>query len=232
MRPHAIGCATLLAAVMWLAPETASAQYKNMSWGFDAGFWSITKPSLLDSTGSFAAPQNRPLRLTMGGRIGGETNMKLSADHWWASFRLNIGLLSYLPAGGSDAEILYDAQAANTMGLLMAVQGQIGIRYVILTDRFRPYVQAAVSYMPLISFTGAGGNACDSDARWCTGADNNTAAFLRQEHVGGVHLQPGFEWVFKRDMALHVFIDAQLWIVINSVPNFSFVPTIGILFFS
>lgn len=72
-------------SVLFLSPKQAAAQYKNSSFGFDVAGWLITKPDILDDKGQVIDnPDNRPLRLQNGVRFGGETNIKLDQDHWWA----------------------------------------------------------------------------------------------------------------------------------------------------
>jgi len=209
------GLAALLAAV------PAKAQYKNLAWGVDANYIWIWKPSVLNNTGGRLPMANQPMRLSMGGGLGGETNFKLSEDHWWFTARLNVGFLSYLPTYGADGDRQYDIEANRTIGTLMSLQGQIGVRYVFLTDRFRPYLQASVSYLRLFSFMVG---TCDPAATDCS--------YLPHENVGGLHIRPGLEWIFTRDIALNVFLDAQLWIIINATPNFSLNPGVGIIFYS
>jgi hypothetical protein len=46
--------------------------------------------------------------------------------------------------------------------------------------------------------------------------------------VGAVHLQPGFEWIFTRDIGLNVFIDFQRWLIFNADDNNALVFGIGI----
>src|SRR3989339_1533861 len=88
--------AGLCLCVTWLASSPAAAQYRNSSYGFDVGGWLIQKPSMIDETGQIiASPSNRPLRLSNGLRLGGETNFKMSADHWWFSGRVNVGFLRF-----------------------------------------------------------------------------------------------------------------------------------------
>ncbi len=214
--------ATLLSlGCLILAPAQAAAQYKNTAFGFDAGFWLIQKPEITDEARRNA--NLRPLRLSAGGRFGGETNFKLDQDHWWFTGRVNVAFLQF--AGEDD----FDQAAREALGTLMGVQGSIGIRYVILTDKFRPYLQLALSYLRLFSFTEAAGADCADVI-----CDSGTYAsnYLPHPNVGGVHLQPGFEVIIGRDLALQFFADVQHWIVLGAADNNSVVLGIGILFFT
>src|SRR5436190_12748710 len=89
----------VLCAAALLTPGEAAAQYKNNSFGLDLGGWLISKPSILDSQGNVLPVDKRPTRLSNGFRIGGETSVKMSEDHWWFTGRVNVGFLRY---GGSD----------------------------------------------------------------------------------------------------------------------------------
>jgi hypothetical protein len=220
-------------AAAWLVPATAHAQYKNNSFGLDVGAWFITKPSLFDQQGNVLQPNNRPTRLANGLRIGGETSIKMSEDHWWFNFRVNVGFLRY--GGNSNSQDVaqqFDAAAASALGTLMAVQGQLGVRYVIFTDRFRPYVQGALSFMHLFSFSAAASNACTGGITYCTGTDSNTATYLPHNDIGMFHLQPGVEMIFTRDTALHFYLDLQHWIVFNAADNNAVVVGLGFIFFT
>jgi hypothetical protein len=217
--------AAVLLALVALSPGLARAQYKNASFGFDGGFWLIQKPAIPD--GALTSVNKRPLRLSTGGRLGGETNFKLDQDHWWFTGRVNVGFLTF--SGEED----FDRQAQEALGTLFGIQGSIGIRYVILTDKLRPYLQLSLSYLRLFSFASLSGENCSAgdDFTYC---DSGTydAAFMPHPNVGGLHLQPGVELIISRDFALHFFADVQHWIVFGAPDNNAVVLGIGVLWFT
>ena len=220
-------------AAAWLVPATAHAQYKNNSFGLDVGAWFITKPSLFDKQGNVLSPDNRPTRLANGLRIGAETSIKMSEDHWWFNVRINTGFLRY--GGNSNSQNVaqqFDAAASDALGTLFAIQGQMGVRYVIFTDRIRPYVQGALSYMHIFSFSSLSNNTCTSAATYCSSTDSNTATFLPHNDIGMFHLQPGVEMIFTRDVALHFYLDLQHWLVFNAADNNAAVLGLGFIFFT
>jgi hypothetical protein len=223
---------TLCLATLWAAP--AMAQYRNSSFGFDAGYWLIQKPSVTDSKGNIIAdPTGRPLRLQNGGRFGGETNFKMSSDHWWFTGRVNIGILQYPdpPASNKSATARFDREASAALGTLLGVQGSMGVRYFIFTDRVRPYLQFGLSYLRLISFKDAASSDC-TDGVACVDGGSNTSNYMPHPNVGGLHVQPGVEWVFTRDIAINLFADVEHWIIFNAPDNNAVVIGIGILFFT
>ncbi len=127
-------------AIAWLAPATAHAQYKNNSFGLDVGGWFITKPSLFDKQGNVLPPDSRPTRLANGLRIGGETSIKMSEDHWWFNGRVNVGFLRY--GGNSNSSSVQDQfdsdRCCSSSAPCSASRSDRPVRYVILTDRFQP----------------------------------------------------------------------------------------------
>lgn len=210
----------------------AVAQYKNSSFGLDVSGWMITKPSIVDPQDVILPLDQRPLRLANGLRLGGESNFKMEEDHWWLVGRLNIALLQYAASeSGPALELAFDQAAEDSLGTLLGVQGQIGIRYVILTDRFRPYLQASVSFLRLLSFSTQAGNNCGIAGLCGDGQSTFDANFLSHPNVGAAHLQPGAEIILARDVALHLFVDLQHWLIWNAVDNQAVVLGIGIMFF-
>lgn len=215
---------TLLASILLLAalsPESALAQYKNTSFGADAGYWLVTKPSIVDAdTGEILQPIERPLRLANGFRLGGEVNFKLDADHWWLSNRFNVGFMQYHESqNATEFERQYDRQAKEALGTIMGLQIGIGVRYFFLTDRVRPYVQGGASYMHLLSFRDMSSNCQIPLDAICPGATSNAAAFLPRRNLIIGHLRPGLEVIVARDTAIHLFADLQQWFVINAADN-------------
>lgn len=226
-------CASLGLLLCVAAP--AHAQYRNNSFGFDVGGWLIQKPSVVQDGALIENTSNRPLRLENGLRLGGETNFKMSADHWWFTGRVNLGFLRFPNPSASDQSIeaRYDRAAHADLGTLLGVQGAMGIRYVIFTDRFRPYVQFSMSYLRLFSFSDQADSECEAGvADLCGNGGSSATNFLPHPNVGGVHLQPGFEWIFTRDTAFHLFADVQRWIIFNAADNNAVVLGAGIIFFT
>ncbi|MBI3179546.1 MAG: hypothetical protein HYZ27_07775 [Deltaproteobacteria bacterium] len=214
---------TLIAIALLALPGAAHAQYKNSAFGFDLGGWLIQKPALPED--AEANPDKRPLRLSNGLRLGGETNFKFD-DHWWFTGRINVGLLQF---AGEDP---FDKEAKEALGTLLGIQGSIGMRYIIVTDRIRPYVQVALSYLRLMSFTSQSGQDCGGGEFAYCGEGTFSTNYMPHPNVGGVHFQAGGEFLFARDMALHVFADLQHWIVFNTTDNNSVVLGLGIIFYT
>jgi hypothetical protein len=221
----------LLALASLLPARQASAQYKNKSFGFDLAGWLITKPDITDSDGQvIESADKRPLRLANGARLGGETSFKLDEDHWWATFRVNVAALQFA-AGDKKGD--FDSVAKEKLGTLLGVQGMMGFRYVIFTDKVRPYLQLSLSYLRLFSFASAAGDSCEGvlGLPYCnsgTYQDN----FLPHPNVGGVHGVGGVEFIFTRDIAINVFLDFQRWIIFNAADNNSFALGAGIIFYT
>ncbi len=215
---------TLVGAALLLFSSAAQAQYKNNAFGFDLGLWLIQKPALPE--GAEENPDKRPLRLANGLRLGGETNFKFD-DHWWFTGRINLGMLQF---AGEDP---FDKEAKEALGTLLGIQGSIGMRYVIVTDRIRPYIQVGLSYLRLMSFTSQAGADCSGGGEFAyCGEGTFTNNYMPHPNVGGVHFQTGGEFLLARDMALHVFADVQHWIVFNTTDNNSVVLGLGIIFFT
>jgi len=227
-----VAAPVLFCAAVLFTPSEAAAQYKNNSFGLDLGGWLISKPPILDAQGNYLPVDKRPTRLSNGFRIGGETSVKMTEDHWWFTGRVNVGFLRYGGSSTGDPSAQFDAAAGDALGTLLGVEGSIGVRYVILTDRLRPYVQGALSYMHLFSFTSAAGSGCLNTYSFCNGVDSNVATFLPHNDVGAFHLQPGMELVFTRDTALHIFLDMQHWIVFNAKDNNAVVIGVGMIWFT
>lgn len=224
---------TLLCAAAFLTPREALAQYKNNAFGLDIGGWLISKPSLLTPQGQVKPVDQRPTRLANGLRIGGETTVKMSEDHWWFVGRVNVGFMRYGGSETGDISEQFDAAAADALGTLLAVQGAIGVRYYIFTDRFRPYVQSSLSFMHLFSFTSAADDSCLGGISFCDGTTgSNMNTFLPHNDIGMFHVQPGFELIFTRDTALHIFADLQHWIVFNASDNNAIVIGAGIIWYT
>jgi hypothetical protein len=214
-----------------LLPAGAQAQYKNSSFGLDAGGTFITRPSIVDANGNTLANSRLPLRLAYGERLGSEINFKLHDDHWWFTGRLNVNLLHYATFGETPQSInyAYDQYAQTYLGALLGLEGQAGVRYFFFTDRMRPYLQLAISYMHLFSFTGQSSDLCS--AGLCQDGGTYGDVFLPHSDILAVHLQPGIEVVVKRDLALHFSLDYGRWVTINTAGNNSFTLFMGVLFY-
>lgn len=117
-----IGVLTLAAL---LAPREASAQYKNFTFGFEGGYFLLTK-------GSELKPHNFGL-----GLFGG---YKLS-DQWWLTGRAMVSFPGQLD------------NAPNTVVLLHLTP--VAARYYFLTDSFRPFVGITNAFHILINNTTA-----------------------------------------------------------------------------
>ena len=214
-------------------PLSGHAQYKNQTLGFDAGIWTPETPPITNEDGTVLAPDRRPLRLNQGLRVGGEANFKLNADRWWMTLKVSLGML-FFDVGDflGTLEQQFDAQASATVGEIpiFALEGQMGIRYFFATDRIRPYMQVATSYSRLLTFAELSDDTC-SDPVFCSNGPSNKDAFLPTSNIGALHLQPGLEYVFQRDVAVHVYVDIQRWIRLTAPDNWAPVFGVGIIVF-
>lgn len=225
----------ITAQLVYSAPATA--QYKNASFGVDAGYWLITKPTVVNKDGSIITPADkRPLRLANGIRFGGDSNFKMDQDRWWFIARLNLAFLQYgasTSCSPQDQECEFDKFAKDTLGTLFGVQGQIGTRIFILTDKFRPYLQFSLSYLRLMTFSSQAGNDCSVPIVCPNDPGENEAEFLPHANVGGgAHFQPGFEIIVTRDIALHFYADMQHWFILNASDNNAVVFGFGAVFYT
>jgi hypothetical protein len=215
------------------APTSAAAQYKNSSFGLDMAGTFITRPSITDGAGNQLANNQLPLRLAYGERLGMEVNFKLNEDHWWFSGRLNFSLMSFALWGSAagSPDYLYDKAAQNYIGTELGLQAAPGIRYYFFTDRNRPYLQLSASYMHIFTFSGDAGGAC-IDPTLCASGGAYADVLLPHTNLLAVHLQPGVEFIVKRDIALHFAVDVQRWLIINAPGNFAFNLVFGVTFYS
>lgn len=217
--------------VLAFSPE-AHAQYKNNAFGFDVGPLLLTKPSVTDEDGNLLPTDKRGVRVANGIRFGGETNFKLNDDHYWLTARVNVSALQF-PEGNKSGTIdeQFDAAAGDALGTLLGVEGVLGLRYVFLTDRFRPYLQASLSFLRLFSFTSLASDGCNV-ATLCSGSSTNSSEFLPHPNIGGLHLQPGFEFIFTRDVAFHLYLDLQRAVIFNADDNNVVTFALGMVFFT
>ncbi|MEL6341333.1 MAG: hypothetical protein AAFQ65_15620 [Myxococcota bacterium] len=221
-----------LVAVFGSIPDEAFAQYKNRTFGLDAGYWVLTKPSLLDDNNAPLPADERPLRFDYGIRVGGESNFKMNSDHWWFTLRVGVGIFQYGGDENGDQEERFEALANDAIGTVMGIEGQMGVRYVFLTDRVRPYLQVAVSYMRLFTFSGSADDTCIDQILCGGGAITNNDAFLPTQNIGAAHIQPGLELILERDIALHLYMDLQRWVRFSAADNWAPVFGVGVNFFS
>jgi len=223
----------ILCLALFAVPSQALAQYKNASFGFDTAGWLLTLPSAVDDAGNVLPLDNRPMRLGKGLRFGGETNWKLNHDQWWFTGRVNVAFMTF-PSGDEAGTIQeqYDSAASTSIGTVFGVEAGIGIRYFFLTDRIRPYIQMGTSYMRLFTLSTVADEVCTGNAEICEPGDySNSENFFGHPNVGALHIQPGLEWVFTRDMALHIYADTQYWIIFNAPDNISLALGLGINFY-
>lgn len=229
LRGAVLGLAVLVAGMA--LPNSAAAQYKNNTFGLDVGYWRFTQPSLQNSDGSPIPASRRPMRFSHGYRFGGESSFKMNTDHWWFSVGVDVNFLQFSGDSAGTLEEQFDALAADELGTLLGLEAGMGLRYVFLTDRFRPYLQAGLSYMRLFTLTSGANDQC-VDTTFCDGTLTNSNALLTTQNVGALHIQPGAEIILERDIALHLYADVQRWIVLNAPDNWAPVFGVGLLFFT
>ena len=223
---------------MLALPATAHAQYKNKSFGMDVSYQLITKPNITDSANQVVTRGDRGDRLRDGIRVGGEGSFKLHHDRWWFNARLDLSFLGYghgLSKTDASPEAQADWLGSQNMGLNMGVDGLVGVRYYLLTDHFRPYLQASLSYLHIFSF-GAGATALCKDPVLCVDADGTTSGsfgdnFLPRTNILAVHVAPSFEIILRRDLGLHIILDYQRWLVFRGKGNNVFTMGAGLTFY-
>jgi hypothetical protein len=231
-------CFLALVALLAL-PATAHAQYKNKSFGVDVSYQLITKPNITAGRPLQVVPRgDRGDRLHDGIRVGGEGSFKLHHDHWWFNTRLDLSFLGYghgLSASPTSLEGQADLLGSQNMGLNMGVDGQVGVRYYFLTDHFRPYLQGSISYMHIFSF-GANASQLCPDSVLCVDATGTNSGsygdnFMPRTNIFAVHVAPSFEVILRRDLALHVILDYQRWVVFRGKGNNVFTMGAGLTFY-
>ena len=116
--------------------------------------------------------------------LGGEYRWKLLSDHWWLVVRMLVGFRAHK-----------DDYAANALGTMLDVKPGINIRYVFLTHDFRPYIQLGTTYSTLWYFTEPSQDVLDN--------------YLPHSNWGTINLQPGFEYVFMRNVSLQLALDIE-----------------------
>ena len=121
MRARHVGSVAVLALAALLAPGEASAQYKNFTFGFEGGYFLLTK-------GTELKPHNFGL-----GIFGG---YKLS-DNWWLGGRALVTFPGQLD------------NAPNTVVLLHVTP--VAARYYFKTDAFRPFLGVTNAFHFLIN---------------------------------------------------------------------------------
>ncbi len=211
----------LLGAIL-AVPQAAHAQYKNTAIALDGGYEVLTRPPLTNDDGSaFTNASSVPIRLGRGTRIGIEGNFKMQTDHWWISPRVNFHLLQFTNSGDDVASAVFDNAAADTVGTVLGLEGVVGPRYYLLTDRIRPFLQPSVSYMYLFQFSDTSNSSCVGDT---SGVCNSTGGdlldtYLPHRNILALQAKFGTEFVFTRDVAFHISVDVQRWFIINANDN-------------
>ena len=222
----------LLGMSLLAAPKAALAQYKNSIFALDLAGTFLTRPGVVDDQGNILGNNQLPLRLAYGERVGADIGFKLNSDHWWFMGRVNFALFSFATWGESpgDLHYEYDLTSQQVIGTVLGLQGMPGIRYYFLTDRTRPYLQLGLSYMRLFSFSGQAGDSCTLGI--CSGGGTYGDVFLPHANILALHLQPGIEFIVKRDLAIHLALDYQRWLIINASGNNAFNLVLGVTFYS
>lgn len=223
-----------LVALIWATfPALAHAQYRNSSFGVDAGYSLLTQPSIPISGGALESPDSRPNRLARGFRVGGEGNFKLHHDHWWFDIRLALQFPTYgsTSSTGTSPEQMADYQGAQNMGTILGLGGLAGVRYYIWTDHVRPYVQVGLSYTHLWTF-GSGAGATCADALLCADGGTYAANFLPHVNLLGAHVTPGVEFIASKDFAIHVIVDLERSLNFQAAANNIITFGLGVLFYS
>ena len=213
-----------LVCILLTLPRSASAQQRNWAFALDGGWEVISSPAVP----RFAAnASSLPLRLREGWRIGVESSHKMQHDQWRFFLRGNVHLLRY-PEGASPAT--FDQEAHDTLGTVVGFEGESGVRYYFWTDKFRPYVQASISYLRLQHFS-SGGQAPCASGPYCNLSNSAEGVFLPHNNAFAVHVQPGFEYGLRRDVAVRLGVDVQRWIVLNTGDNTMFTVTAGVILY-
>ena len=216
------------------APSAAWAQYKNLSLAADLGYDAIRRPTIYsgpNDTDVIGQSNRFPLRLSEGLRLGAETNMKMHSDHWWLHFRVNVHMLYITTRGdpvGKNNLRTYDENARQGIGTVLGLEPEVGLRYYFLTDRVRPYIQPALTYMRLFTFTNAQGCDADSDATFCDSSNSLSYSYLPHQNILALQLQPGVEFVVKRDLAITLSLTYSHWFLFNAADSDAFTPAIGL----
>ena len=226
--PLLLLCATL---GLMAAPRAAQAQYKNKALGFDLSYQLISQPSITASDGSYLAAADRGDRLHDAIKLGGEGSFKLHHDHWWFNARVDLALLGFGRPSGDDPVAVADQLAASSLGTNLGLGALAGVRYYFLTDHFRPYLQLSLSYMHIFSFGSLANATCAfTDGGVCDGGTYEDE-FLPHTNILAVHVAPSFEFVVARDVALHLILDYQRWLVFSGQGNNVFTVGGGLIFY-
>lgn len=234
MRNQGLLALLLLVAGISALPSPAAAQYKNSEFGLDVGGWVISTPSVVKA-GQLIEFDKRPMRLSNGLRLGGQANFKLDEDHWWFTSRVSVGFLQFGAGNmGGSIDQQFDFAASDSLGTIFGIEGGLGLRYLFLTDRVRPYIQGSLSYLQLMTFASVAEEYCSTSFcdTYSTQGATNANEFMPHPHVGGLHLQPGIEYLFTRDIGFDFFIDLQHWLIYNTTDNNAVVFGVGLVFFT
>ena len=213
--------ALAFAGAVLAVPQAAHAQYKNTSFVIDGGYEMLTRPPLPSADQAVLNASSIPVRLGRGTRIGLEGNFKMQTDHWWISPRVNFHLLDFTSSGDDTASAVFDNAAASTVGTVLGLEGVVGVRYYILTDRIRPFLQPSLSYMYLFQFSDTTNSSCVGDVTGLCGSSGSDLldTYLPHRNILALQAKFGTEFVFTRDVAFHVSIDVQRWFIVNAADN-------------
>ncbi len=230
--PPNINTRLLVLAAIFMASiatsGTAEAQYKNTSFAFDMGGWVISRPPAVGSGDQQLAASDRPFRYRTGFRLGFDGAFKMMSDHFWLVPFAAINVYAYGSPSGNASEQAYDKLASKVQGTLLGLQAGAAVRWMILTDRYRPYIQLGVSYQRI--FSSPSESKCTNTA--LCDAPNGSTDFMPHVNIPALHITPGFEWFVKRDIALRIFADVQWWLMVNAQDNVATSLGMAIGFFS
>ena len=221
-----IALAALFCALL-APPSAALAQQRSLGLVVDGGWDIIAAPTVPAHAPNISA---LPLRLRDGWRLGLESNHKIQHDQWRVFLRGNVHFLKF-PRGAPANS--FDHLANAQLGTVVGFQGESGARYYFWTDKFRPYAELGISYLYLKHFSSGGRAPCGSGP-YCNlpGASSAEAVYLPHQSIVALHVQPGFEYSLRRDMAIKAGVDIQRWIVFNASDSTMFTLALGFVFYS
>ena len=171
-----------LVTLLWLSMTSSSAhaQYRNQLFSLGGGTHRIIG-------------DNPNLQIGSAFMLGGEYLWRMLDNHWWFGLKVNIGFRKHL-----------DPFADNVFGTFLESKPGIFLRYVILTDDIRPYVQLGSSFSSLWFFKDAGEQAM--------------ANYLPHSNWGSLSLGLGLEYVYARNMSFSLSAEGE-WMFIWSSPD-------------
>ena len=171
---------TALAAVAFLTPAAAQAQYKNNQFGFEGGYMFIGEGTGLNSHGFL---------------VGLRAAYKAS-DHWWFSARAGLSFR------GDENPALGGSLRSNTVVLFHLVP--VEARYYLLTDSTRPFVGISNSFQFLTN------QEIDANVFWGPGATAGIEFKLRRDLFLAFQADGYYMLVFGGDDTPLVTLTTQL----------------------